>query len=143
MALRVIEGHLATRTQKNESRDGVPRPYAAAAKGPEGSLRVGWFRRLARCFGLPGFAQIFAMFEDEGFGFVETGVDLCAFDGVAGRTASNQVAGIFLSFAGSRVDEIHAHHQGVFEAGASVEAAVFAAVIVALQNLEAFGHGHR
>ena len=83
------------------------------------------------------------MFEDEGFGIVEAGIDLCAFDGVAGRAASDQVAGIFLSFACARVDEIHAHHQGIFEAGAAVEAAVFAAVIIALQNLEAFGHGHR
>lgn len=83
------------------------------------------------------------MLEDEGFGFVEAGVDLCPFDGVAGRTASHQVAGIFLSFACARVDEIHTHHQGVFEAGSAVEAAVFAAVIIAFQNLKAFGHGHR
>ena len=83
------------------------------------------------------------MLEDEGFGFVEAGVDLCAFDGVTRRTASDQVAWIFLSFACARVDEIHAHHQGIFEAGAAVEAAVFAAVVISLQNLEAFRHGHR
>jgi hypothetical protein len=109
----------------------------------DGVLRGCWFGSLARGLGLPGFAKLFAMLEHEGFGFVEAGVDLGAFDGVAGSAAGDQVARILLSLPGAGVDEIDAHHQRVLETGAAVQATVFAAVIIAFQNLQTLLHGDR
>ena len=68
-------------------------------------------------------------------GVLEAGIDLGALDGVAGRAASDEVVGVFLPFAGARDDEIDAHDQGVLEAGAAVQTAITADVVVSLENL--------
>ena len=92
---------------------------------------------------MPGSAQVFAAGKHLGFGVFEARVDLCALDGIAGRAAGYEIAGILLPFTGARNDEVHAHDQCVFETGAAIQAAILTDVIVALENLAAFFDSYR
>src|SRR5579863_586965 len=76
-------------------------------------LRASYFGGLACGFGLPGFVELFALFQDEGLRFIEACEDFSSFYGVARSAAGDQVAGILLALAGARMDEIDAHDKGV------------------------------
>src|SRR5215469_8277025 len=74
---------------------------------------------------------------------LEAGIDACALDGVAGRAACDEIARILLSFARSRNHEIHAHGQSILESGPSVQTAILANVLVALEDFAAFFERYR
>src|SRR5690349_495665 len=98
---------------------------------------------LTRGLRFPDFAEFAALLQHEGLGFVEIRINARALDGVARRAARHQIIRIFLAFLGPWLDEVHAHDQGVLKAGASVQPAVTADEIVALQDLFSFFTSYR
>ena len=92
----------------------------------------------SRNLGFPILPQLLALFEHEGLGLIEVGVDARALNGVAGNATGYQIARIPLSFPGPRNNEIHAHDKGVLETGPAVQPAVLAAMIVAFENFQTF-----
>src|ERR1700688_4244130 len=92
---------------------------------------------------LPDFAQFFAAREDVCFCFVEAGVDVRALNGVAGRAASHEIAGILLSLAGARNHEIDAHDQRVFKTRAPIQTTIPTNITITFENLAAFSNRYR
>src|SRR5712692_5635564 len=96
-----------------------------------------------RGLGFPILPQLFALFEHEGLGFIEIGINARALDRVAGSATGYQIARILLSFASPRNNEIHPHDESVLETTPAVQSAILAAIIIAFQNSQTFLQAQR
>src|ERR1700730_17757357 len=98
-------GRLARRTSAEEFLAAFRRPQSADRSAVVlCSCRPG---DRPRGFGFPILAQFFALFEHEGLGVIEVGVNARALDGVTGSATGYQIARILLSFASPRNHEIY------------------------------------
>jgi hypothetical protein len=93
---------------------------------------------------VPGMAQGFTPREHKSSGFLEVPVDAFALDHVAGAAAGDEVVRMFPAFVSARHDEINGHDQSVFKAGLSIQTTIPAAIVITLQDFQAFrlSHGH-
>src|SRR4029077_6783037 len=96
-----------------------------------------------RGLGFPDFTQLIAALQHKRFGLTEVGINLRTLDGVTRNAASHQIARVLLPFASARNDEIHAHHQCVFETGPSVQSAILTTMFIPFQNLQTFLQSNR
>src|SRR5215469_3090058 len=86
--------------------------------------------------------QLLAASEHVLLRFVKTAIHALPFDHVARAAACDKIAGILLALACPWNHKIHGQGESILEAGQSVQSAVLAAVLVALEDVQSFASSH-
>src|SRR6267378_5818739 len=87
---------------------------------------------------LPSLPQLLTASQHKLFRVLKTLIDLRPLNRVARPAASHQILRILLPLLRARHNKVHPHHQRILKTSPSIQPAILAAVIIPLQNRQAF-----